>query len=237
MLAVLLPAARGDELDQQLRRAEVAATDGEYEKAGELAEAAVKEHPDSSDAHYTLGRVRFRQGRIDESVAAFDQAVKLAPKIEKSLWERGISLYYAGKFEQGAKQFELYQTFHDNDVENSTWRYLCVARSKSVEKARETLLPIRADRRVPMMEIYGLYRGDATEEDVLAATRRGEPAAAVLAGRLFYAHLYIGLQHEAAGRAEQARKHLREAEKQGQRAEGVNRYMWEVARIHVKRGA
>ena len=35
---------------------------------------------------------------------------------------------YAGEFAKGAKQFVDYQTFHSQDVENSAWRYLCVAR-------------------------------------------------------------------------------------------------------------
>jgi len=47
---------------------------------------------------------------------------------------------------------------------------------------------------------------------------------------LFYAHLYIGLWHEVAGRAEEAKKHILEAEKHK-----IGHYMWDVAHVHAER--
>ena len=88
----------------------------------------VKESSWAIEAYYLRGRENFKAGSIDASLADFDKYVKLRPDLESRQWERGISDYYAGKFKKGAKQFELYQTFHDNDVENSTWRCLCDAR-------------------------------------------------------------------------------------------------------------
>ena len=85
-------------------------------------------------------------------MADFDKYVELKPDAESRQWERGISYYYAGEFAKGAKQFELYQTYHDQDVENSVWRYLCVAREGGVEKAQANMLPIENDRRIPMMQ-------------------------------------------------------------------------------------
>ncbi|MCH8194972.1 MAG: hypothetical protein IIB12_02755, partial [Chloroflexi bacterium] len=82
---------------------------------------------------------------IDASVVDFDKYVALRPKAESRQWERGISDYYAKKYKQGAKQFELYQTYHDNDVENSTWRYLCMARTEGVEAARNALATVDRD--------------------------------------------------------------------------------------------
>jgi lipoprotein NlpI len=145
------------------------------------------------------------------------------------MWERGISYYYAKEFEKGAKQFELYQTYHDNDVENSVWRYLCVARAEGVEKARRTMLPIKNDPRVPMMQIYGMYLGQLTPDDVLKTAREGEPNEQTLTRRLFYAHLYIGLYHEAAGTSDEARKHIALAEKHK-----IGHYMWDVAHVHAE---
>src|SRR5688500_16623554 len=109
-------------------------------------------------------------------------------------------------------QFELYQTYHDQVVENSVWRYLCVARTEGIEKAQANMLPISEDRRVPMMQIYDLYRGKLKPDDVLAAAKAGEPTKEVLNSRLFYTHLYLGLWHEAAGRAAEAKEHILKAE-------------------------
>ena len=73
-------------------------------------------------------------------------------------------------------------------------------------------------------------------DDVLAAARAGDPQPEVLAGRLFYAHLYLGLFYEAAGNAELAKKYITLAADEKLRTSGrINTYMWDVARVHAER--
>ncbi len=167
---------------------------------------------------------------MKESLEDFDKYVTLQPKAESRQWERGIACYYVGEFERGAKQFEIYQTYHDQDVENSVWRYLCVAKAKDVEAARKNLLPITADPRIPMMQIYAMYQGTGSPEKVMAAVKEGKPSPEELNLREFYANLYIGLWHEAAGRSEDAKKYILESEKHK-----IGHYMWDVAHIHADR--
>jgi len=213
-----------------LKQATTAALKGDHDRAIVLLSDVIKKEPKTADAWYHRGRANFCAGRIAESVADFDKYVELSPKDESRQWERGISYYYAGEYAKGAKQFELYQTLHDQDVENSVWRYLCVAKSEGLEKAQANMLPIDNDSRVPMMQIFDLYRGKLKPEEVLAAAEAGSPTKEVLNTRLFYTHLYLGLWHEAAGRAAEAKKHLLEAE---QHKTGY--YMWDVAHIHADR--
>lgn len=224
-------AAHADDHEEDLlQKATQAARRGESEQAIAVLSDVIKKNPKQSLAYYLRGREHFRSGHIQESVSDLDKHVELSadPKAEARQWERGISYYYAGEFEKGAKQFELYQTYHDQDVENSTWRYLCVARLSGVEKAAKTLLPIDDDRRIPMMQIYDLYRGKLKPEDVLAAAEEGQPSKEALNRQLFYAHLYIGLWHEAAGEKDLAKKHILEAEKHK-----IDHYMWDVAHVHA----
>jgi len=70
------------------------------------------------------GSEHFRAGRFAESVADFDAEIKLDPRRSPWHWKRGISLYYLGRYADGAKQFEGYQTVDGNDVENAVWRFL-----------------------------------------------------------------------------------------------------------------
>lgn len=184
---------------------------------------------DSPDAYNRRGEEHFKRGRIRESLADFDRAIALQPRLAPYHWQRGISLYYAGRYEDGRKQFELHQTVNGNDVENAVWRYLCMARPGGVAAARAGLLPIAHDRRVPMMEIYGLYRGTASIENVMAAVRAGNPPPDVLSGRLFYAYLYIGLHYEAVGAAKLARENIGLAVEQM-----ADHYMGDVARVHLQ---
>jgi lipoprotein NlpI len=175
------------------------------------------------------GSEHFRAGRFAESVADFDAEIRLQPRGAPWHWKRGISLYYLGRYADGAKQFEGYQTVADNDVENAVWRFLCQARDPAVgfEKAQKQILPIRDDRRVPMMQVYGLYQGRLTPDDVLAAARAGDPSEETLEKRLFYAHLYLGLYHEVRGDLAAAKKHVAEAEKRK-----ISHYMGDVAAVH-----
>lgn len=48
----------------------------------------------------------FRQGDVQGSIEYFDEALAIGgTKIEPYLWQRGLSLYYAGKYKEGADQF------------------------------------------------------------------------------------------------------------------------------------
>lgn len=145
--------------------------------------------------------VDFLAGRIDESVAGFDQVARARPDAAPQFWQRGIALYYAGRYDDCRRQFEDHRIVNPNDVENAAWHFLCVARGESPEAALAALLPVGRDRRRPMPEIYEMFRGRMTPEEVLAE-------AGVQASARFYAHLYRGLYHEAWGRDEAAREEV-----------------------------
>jgi lipoprotein NlpI len=116
-----------------------------------------------------------------------------------------------------------------DDVENAAWHYLCVARQSGADKARQSLIPVTGDARVPMAQVQEMFAGKATPGDVLKAAEAGTPTDAERRSRRFYAHLYLGLYHEAAGEADKAREHiLLAAEKYA-----GNDYMGDVARVHA----
>lgn len=232
-----LPSVSANENDaaDSLTKANAAAARGDSSLAVELATEAITHDSSLAAAYYLRGRERFRLSQFDASISDFDRYVQLRPSVASRQWERGIACYYAKQFDAGAKQFELYQTYHDNDVENSVWRYLCMVPTAGIEKARAAILPIRNDRRTPMMQVYELYRGELKPDQVLAACHAGSPDKETLAGRLFYAHLYLGLYYEVAARDDLARKYIvLAANKQLAENPNINRYMWDVARIHAE---
>jgi hypothetical protein len=51
---------------------------------------------------------------------------------------------------------------------------------------------------------------------------------------MFYADLYLGLYYEANGNDELAKQHIFAAAKNDEPNRLVNRYMWDVARIHAE---
>src|SRR6185369_10679150 len=111
----------------------------------------------------------FQQNRIAQAVEGFDRVAKLVPSYAPQLWQRGIALYYAGRFKDCREQFESHRTVNPNDVENAAWHFLCVARGESPAKAKAALLPVGPDSRVPMSQIYEMLRGALTVDQVLRA--------------------------------------------------------------------
>src|SRR5205814_79574 len=148
-------------------------------------------NPKAGAAYDHRGSEQFKLGRIKESIADFDKFLELHPKEMPGHWKRGISYYYAGRYDDGRKQFEAGEAVFPNDVENAVWHFICVARMAGVEKARASLLKIGKDTRVPMMEVYAVFAGKAQPADVLTAANAGSPPASRLNQQLFYGHLYL----------------------------------------------
>ncbi len=186
--------------------------------------------PKIAVAYNHRGSEHFKLGHIRESIQDFDKYLELRPKEAPGHWQRGISYYYAGRYDEGRKQFEAYEGVDQNDVENVVWRYLCMARVVGFEKARQSMLKVGEDKRVPMRQIYELYCGRAKPADVLAAAQADQPTAKELNQRLFYANLYLGLYYEAAGERKRTLEHIAKAAEDYK----VAGYMWDVARVHLE---
>lgn len=191
-------------------------------------EAILKLDPTAIVALNLRGGERFKLGKIKESIDDFDAYLKVVPQARESHWQRGISLYYAGRFADGAKQFEEGKTVYGNDVENVFWHFLCRARIDGTEKARGQLLTISRDRRVPMMAIDALLRGKNTADDVLKAVDDANLKGEERKEALFYAHLYLGLYFEATGKPKDSETHLKLADESYR----IGHYMGDVAHVH-----
>lgn len=213
-------------------RARVYAAQKQVEKSVADYDKVIELEPKAAPHIYSeRGSMLFRAGKVNESLADFDALVKAKPEVEPQLWQRGIAQYYAGKFDDGRKQFEVHQTVNHNDVENSAWHFLCNARANGLERARKEIIPIDGDGRVPMKEVHRMFKGELKVEDVLAAAKAGDPEPERLKKHLFYAHLYVGIYYEAIGENEKAKDFILKA------ADGYDEddYMVSVAKVHAAR--
>lgn len=183
---------------------------------------------DTPDALFQKGVAAFFAAKPKESVAAFDQLIALEPDVKPQLWQRGLSLYYAGDFKGGREQFEVHQTVNGNDVENAAWHFLCIAKGEGVDAARKVFIPIEGDSRIPMKQVHELFAGKGSEEAVLKAAEEGEGEN--LRNHRCYAHLYLGLYFEAIGDNVKAKEHMLKAAKDF----AMDHYMGRVAQVHVK---
>lgn len=170
------------------------------------------------------GMVLFREGDVQGSLAEFDKAMELDPRQKAYLWQRGLSLYYLDRFEQGAEQFRFDVAQNPNDTEESIWCFLCEAQTFGVEGARQRFLEVGRDPRSVMREAYALFKDGGNPEKLVAAFSGG-------LSEYFYASLYAGLYYESEKKPDSAKVHLLAATQSpyGQRSDD---YMAALAKVH-----
>lgn len=174
------------------------------------------------------GMEAFQQSRVADSVTLFDESASAGyPKA--MLWQRGLSLYYADRFEDGATQFRKDVEMNPNDTEESIWAMLCEAQTLGFEEARKRMLVVGRDGRRVMRTVYSLFRGE-DEATNLEALRK---AASGGGGDQFYAALYLGLFAEARGDKAEAKRWITQATA-SKYAKTSGDYMADLARVHKK---
>ena len=178
--------------------------------------------PDDHRVCIQRGMVSFQLGDIAAAIEDFDRAERLYPAVTPYLWQRGLAYYYAGRFADGVRQFEVDLTVNSHDVEETVWRYLCQAQLLGAAAARANLYPVKQDTRPVMGWIYQLFAGTCDADDVLAQYRQASRH------NSFYSHLYVGLYFEAAGNSERACHHIGTAAA----LHVVEDYMGWVAMVH-----
>lgn len=186
--------------------------------------------PAAARAYDSRGDARLKQGKFKEAVADFDEYLKADPKFAPEHWRRGIALYYAGRYKDGVAQFELHRKANPEDVENAAWHYLCNARANTPKKAREDLIPVTKDSRVPMKQVLELFAGKLQPKDVLAAAENADLKGEPLKEARFYANLYVALYYESEGDEKKCKEYLTDAVEKYK----ISHYMWDVADAHLK---
>lgn len=184
----------------------------------------VKANPNNPQSFVRRGMAKFKLGQIQDSIQDFDRAQQLDNRLTPYLWQRGLAYYYAKRFEEGATQFEIDLTVNGQDVEETVWRYLCIAQSQDVGAALSTLLPVRQDPRPYMRWVYDLYAEKCSIADLLANTARDGQR-----GK-FYGHLYAGLYYEVREDEANAKHNLTIAAEQYP----LDDYMWHLAIVHCR---
>ncbi len=125
--------------------------------------------PQAETKYSSRGDAQMFLGEFSQAVSDYEAMVRVEPATDPSHWRLGIAYFFAGKYEQAAGQFDKYHSFDNVDRENGIWRFLSHYRASGAEKARQELLKYEKDDRPPFPEVYRLFDGSLTPEQVLAA--------------------------------------------------------------------
>ena len=199
-----------------------------------LLSAAVPPQSDYRD-DLAAGSVLFKQGLVQKSVESFNRAAAAQPTLAKYFWQRGISQYYVGQYEECYEQFQADAVVSKADAEELLWSLLCKAgQERSVPIAQQALASqgLAPDARAVMVDIQKMYRGDVSIDDIL---RRYDSLDKKGSRDFFYSRLYASLLEAAAGDTVAAEKHAAEAlaSSYGSAAAGRD-YMVDVAAVQLK---
>ncbi|KAL1802258.1 hypothetical protein ACET3Z_030905 [Daucus carota] len=173
------------------------------------------------------GMQLFREGDVLGSVVEFDKAIQLDARQKAYLWQRGLSLYYLDRFEEGAEQFRIDVAQNPNDTEESIWCFLCEAQLYGVDEARKKYLEVGRDPRPVMREAYNMFKDGGDPEKLVKEFSSGRES------EYFYASLYAGLYYECQGIPDGAKRHIVAAceSPYGQRSDD---YMAALAKVHTQ---
>lgn len=211
--------------------------DGQFSRVLEKVKQVVELLPDDARVQQRAGELLYRSGHVLESLKHFDRANELEPARADHNWQRGIALATAGEFEKGAEQFENHHRVNPDDVENSAWHFLCVAKYRGLNAAKASLLPSRGDQRPMMMPILSMYRQEKSADQLLNDLKefqldlsRQQLAASQAQDQqlaAFYAALYLGLYHDALEMKQEASKYFKQSI-----AYQLSGYMADVSRVY-----
>jgi lipoprotein NlpI len=200
-----------------------------FTKVIELAKDASVAYDRRGDANLKLGKFKDAVKDFDAYLAKVKDDQRKEAKAHH--WRRGIALYYAGQYKEGAEQFEVHKTVNAEDVENAVWHYLCNVRAtKNKEKAQKDLIPIKDDTRVPMKKIHEMFAGKCQPAEVIAEVAKLKLTGEALKEAEFYGHLYVALYYDSEDKKEECQRHLTEAVEKHK----ISHYMWDVGAAHLE---
>ena len=175
----------------------------------------------------------------------YDSIINDDPRRKPYLWQRGLSLYYAGRYQDGANQFETDVAVNPNDTEEQIWHLLCLSKVDdigSLNKARMQKLKVGNDRRPIMKLVQKLFLGDdntelETERTLIeVATAKSDSNNNAGAGNRFYASLYLSLYYESLNDEKLSQQYMTNAiETEYARSSGRRDPMVDVAKVAVQR--
>jgi len=178
------------------------------------------------------GMQKFRTNDMEGAVEDFDQVIRVSPSYKPYMWQRGLALYYLGRFDEGARQFRDDVAVNPNDSEEAVWAYLCEAQTVGPERARSNFLRVGRDRRPYMRAALEVFETGREPEKILQASNDEVQGG----GAQFYSRLYYALFHESIGQMDVAKNSMLDAVATPY-AEQSGDFMAALARVHsLRRG-
>ena len=148
----------------------------QHDKAIAEAEKAVALNPNSATAHYFVGKTLFFAGRAEESIPAYQIAIRLNPiPPNRYLWSLGLSYAFMGRYEEAITWCEKAVRQEPNDLlarMMMTVVYSLSGRDEKAQAEAAEVLRIQPKFSLEQLRKRLTYKREEDRERVLGALRK-----------------------------------------------------------------
>jgi lipoprotein NlpI len=156
--------------------------------------------PDMPEVFNYLGIYLTQAGDFDAAYEAFDSVLELDPTYNYAYLNRGIALYYGGRYRLAQDDLQAFYRDDPNDPFRSLWLYL-VERKIDTNKAKDALVQRyqKANKGQWGWNIVEFYLGDISEATLMARLKADATDNTSLAEHLSETDFYLGKHYLSLG--------------------------------------
>ncbi|OON39179.1 lipoprotein NlpI [Izhakiella australiensis] len=161
---------------------------------------ALSIRPDMPEVFNYLGIYLTQAGNFDAAYEAFDSVLELDPTYNYAHLNRGIALYYGGRYKLSQDDLLAFYQDDPNDPFRSLWLYL-TEREMNAKQAKVALKQ-RYDKAVRDQwgwNIVEFYLGDISEKTLMERLKADAPDNTSLAEHLSETNFYLGKYYLSLG--------------------------------------
>lgn len=161
--------------------------------------------PDMPEVFNYLGIYLTQAGNFDAAYEAFDSVLELDPTYNYAHLNRGIALYYGGRYPLAQDDLLAFYQDDPNDPFRSLWLYLA-EREMDADKAKVTLQQRynKSDREQWGWNIVEFYLGDISEKTLMERLKADATDNTSLAEHLSETNFYLGKYYLSLGEKDNA---------------------------------
>jgi len=142
---------------------------GDYERAIEDFNEAIRLNPKSASALNGRGASYFAKGDYNRAIQDYNEAIRLDPRTPRALLNRGLVNLYAGHFSDAQQDFSQNLRLDKTDLYGVIWLYLSRVKAGADGKEELKMNTAGLDLSKWPGPLIQLYLGQSTLEDVLRA--------------------------------------------------------------------
>lgn len=158
-------------------------------------------NPAQPDVFNILGVYFTQSGMYDAAYEAFDSSLELNEQHQFAERNRGIALYYGGRYELAVRDLLKHYNDNENDAYRALWLYLAELEKDGPEKAKQGLRARydRSDKLDWGWLLARMYLNDISEEAFFREVMNTSTDNAQLAERLCEGYFYLAKRYQAQG--------------------------------------